>query len=123
MCGQRHRYKNCYYIAPSKRTQGWKGKQEIFDEINKKIDLPRNRSGKHLKNWFLKTFNYDGFARPPVLTRENISKEPTVKESLGVFIVCLLFEVASFQEYKLYHSWTLDGASDTYVCNDPTISD
>lgn len=23
----------------------------------------------------------------------------------------------------MYHSWTLDGASDTHVCNDPTISD
>ena len=121
LCGDQHRYKNCFYITPSERPQGWKGRESIFIEINKKIGSLKNRAGKPLKSWFLKTFKYDGFENPPILTEADKSKCSTIPNSLGVFTTNSSFE-ASSETYKLYHSWTLDGASDIHVCNDPGIS-
>ena len=35
LCGDKHRYKECMYITPSTQPQGWTGKPEIFNCINK----------------------------------------------------------------------------------------
>ncbi|KAI0991196.1 hypothetical protein K3495_g16991, partial [Podosphaera aphanis] len=123
LCGGQHRYKNCFYITPSERPQGWKGNESIFREINTKVGSLRNRAGKPLKNWFLKTFKYDGFENPPIQPGTDAAKEPAKSNSLGVFTTSSSFETTSSEDYKLYHSWTLDGASDTHVCNDPAMSD
>ena len=40
--GEKHRkrfqWEKCEYISPTKRPSGWKGKQEVFDKINKTIN-------------------------------------------------------------------------------------
>lgn len=123
LCGTQHKYKNCLYITPSERPQGWKGEREVFERINKKISSLKNRSGKPLKSWFLSTFKYDGFDDPPTYGKENNSKINTSPKSLGAFTTYSSFKTASSDDYKLYHSWTLDSASDVHICNDPTISD
>ncbi|VCU39291.1 Bgt-20648 [Blumeria graminis f. sp. tritici] len=75
-----------------------------------------------LKNWFLTTFKYDGFANPPLFSNDNNSKEIAIPKSLGAFTANSSFEANFSEEYKLYHSWTLDSALDIHVCNYSSIS-
>ena len=37
LCGGKHRWHECHYITPLTRPSRWKGKPEIFEQINKKI--------------------------------------------------------------------------------------
>lgn len=106
LCGMQHIYKNCYYITPSERPQGWKGKKETFQEINRKVESLKNRTGKPLKNWFLSTFKYDGFDNPPILTGADTRIEPGTSKSLGVFTTRSSFNSSCTDDYKLYYSWT-----------------
>ncbi|KAI0993953.1 hypothetical protein K3495_g14231 [Podosphaera aphanis] len=118
LCGMQHRYKKCFYITPSERPQGWRGKETIFRDINRKVETLKNRAGKPLKNWFVTTFKYDGFDNPPLLIGSDAATEPAAAKSLGVFTTRSSFNAASTDDYKLYFSWTLDSASDTHVCNE-----
>ena len=55
LCGlAKHRWSECHYITPSTRPSGWKGKPEIFEQINKKIkEIKQSPKYKTTKaEWF-----------------------------------------------------------------------
>jgi hypothetical protein len=109
LCGENHRYKECMYITPSTRPQGWTGKPEIFDYINK-------AKPKKLE-WFKTAFNYNGVGkgtktsdRTTTTETANQSTTPRVTEVTAIS----LFTTASTGEYKLYNSWMMDNASNIH---------
>ena len=61
LCGGKHRFNKCYYITPSTRPSRWKGKPEIFEQINKKIrgikSSPKYKTTK--AEWFKHKFKYN----------------------------------------------------------------
>lgn len=108
LCGQTHRYKACNYITPSTRPQGWKGKAEIFDIINK-------AKPKTLE-WFKTAFKYDGIDK-------GTTSSTTDGTTTGTTLVVAATTLSSFTtslngEFKLYNSWMIDNAADAHVCND-----
>jgi hypothetical protein len=119
--GGQHRWSECYYITLSTRPSGWKGKPEIFEQINKKIqDMRPNPKYTTTKaEWFQHKFKYDGLTdtdtdKQSTDTRPSDNK-PT--KSLGSYATHALYHTNTTDVYKLYDKWTLDGALDVYICN------
>jgi len=90
LCSKKHRknlsWYNCDYISPKRRPDGWRGKPEVFEQINKKVK--RWNEGK-LK-WFINKFKYDGLEEKDSKDSKqyDLSKENTTKDTvkLGSFV-------------------------------------
>ena len=87
----------------------------------------KHRNGKPAKDWILDTFKYDGYANPPVTssttgTGSGNASDDKKPKALGSFTTYSSFQTRSMDDYKLYNAWTLDGGSDTHVCNDESRS-
>ena len=96
----------------------------------------KHKNGKPAKDWILDTFKYDGYANPPVNgsgnttgtgnttgnTTSSDKSDGKTPKPLGSFTTYSSFQTESMADYKLYNTWTLDGGSDTHVCNDESRS-
>jgi hypothetical protein len=131
LCGLKHLHKDYWYINPSTRPKNFEPKDNIFQKINTEISKP---SRAKLLQKFLKFFKYDRFTQMNIsLPLTAIPKvgfvtiasalvlELLIPEIKGTFAATYSAFTESSQapaEYKLYNSWTLDNASDIYICND-----
>ena len=65
----------------------------------------------------MRKFKYDRFINLLMMDPKKEDPESIKSKNLGAFTINLTFKATSADDYKLVHSWTLDGGSDIHVCN------
>jgi len=101
----KHRFNDYYYITPSTRPSGWKGKPKIFKQINKKIkDIKSSLKFKTTKaEWFKHKFKYDGLTDTDKQSKDTkpLDDKPLKNQSLGSYTTYTLY-YTNTDVYKLY---------------------
>jgi hypothetical protein len=113
LCGEGHRFEACCYLNPSIRTKWWKGKNDIFEKINKDLENP--------KLTVARSWGYDG---EETVTPKSNTDVPQIPQngSVGKAVAMLRNTRKSVlsarrEPFHLTSKWILDQGADVHVAN------
>jgi len=124
LCGEDHRFEKCPYLIDFLRSPDWKPDPEIQKRIKEKLqDRPRLKFAVNIARRRAKKKRDDKDNDKSKDNDESKDKDKTDVVPIGSFATAFARAGSTNMSYKLQDCWTLDGAADIHVCNDPTNPD